>query len=572
MGVIAGIVVVLAVIAVVIGVLVFFVQRHHAIQSRVQQSLANYPSIANPSSSSQEGRRESEESGGANSNSDSPGVSCADGSFSDLVSYHSDVESSYPVSSGRYSSARESVRSKLSGIENLAFIGGSKGSVTSDNSSRCPSVRYVSTINVKDGAKRDGDTMSVKERVKIFNLRGQREAEADAERKVSNSSSEEGGVASKRLSNGVVSGGAGAACNDCVPHRKEDELTVTRIGIRDRTSSEITISTIRQQVLRQRLMEKMKMRVKSEDDVNVKTSQCCEHVSPLMKSRFTVGDNGNRDSVVTISTVSSQNRSMSDVTISTLSRNSVFVASNGHSPRGSGEINHHHGYAHDNGDRFSNATLSTVLSGDRAEDSDSVFTNTEDSEGRGSWINPAFNPDGPPTHYVPNGQASITTNGVTYPSKVIPASNGIEQRHQRHVGSHRPHNVHRTESVQSRTSEVSCSHNHENHRRRFLAGVTGNAASHATVGGASIHTSGVRTSGVAAAVPRPRNMSSSSDTSVSSTGCSECDSCPYCRDATSVLSADAANANAAETNNNNGGGAKYVSVVNTEKSAVSFIT
>ena len=91
-GVIAGIVVVLIIIAVVLGVLVFFVQRYHALQSRVQQGLADYPSLNNPAVAERRGSNQSEQS------VHSHAESCVNGSYSDLASYHSDIES-YPVSS-----------------------------------------------------------------------------------------------------------------------------------------------------------------------------------------------------------------------------------------------------------------------------------------------------------------------------------------------------------------------------------------------------------------------------------------------------------------------------------------
>ncbi len=528
-GVIAGIVVVLAVIAVVIAILVFFVQRHYTLQSRVQQSFANYPGISNPSSSSQEGRRGSNQSGASSA---SPAGSCVGGSYSDLASYHSDVES-YPVSSGRHSSNRDSLHSQLSGVDNMAYSVGSKGSVTSINSSVSPSVMYVSTIDVKEGRRPQEDTMSVKERVRILNLNSKHEPNSDnisLPRKISCHSDD--GV-STAFSNGVVNG-KGQTCNESVPHQKEDELTVTTIGIRDRTCSEITISTIRAQFLRERLGQKM--RVKSEDDVNVKSTSANVSVVPFRRARFTVGDQTHkRDSVVTISTVSSKDRSLSDVTISTLSRNSVYVTSNGtHSPNGSGEVNY--AFQKDNPvspetrSRFSSGTLSTVLSADQSsalsEDDDSVFLpNHQDIPASIRSQNNAAN--------CPEAVLA-KENGYINPQEV-PMTNGFVQSHEtaEAIANGKPCNLKRTGSVQSRTSEVSCSrHNHENHRKKILTGNTG-----------------------VVEPTRPRNASSSSDSSVSSNGCSECDSCPYCRDCASVMSDDVG------ANNSNG---KFVSIISTE--------
>lgn len=525
-GIIAAIVVVLVIIAVVIGVLVFFVQRYYALQSRIQQSFQNYPSMNN--NSTQGERRGSAQS---QRSAHSHGESCVEGSNSDLPSYHSDVEG-YPVSSGRYSSNRESINSELSGgIDNMAYSIGSKGSVTS-SSSNTPSVMYVSTISVKGAKKLDEDGLSVKERVHIINSKSQQDLvnEECKNRKISSNSDD--GPQTYRHSSDITNG-VPDLCNATLPHHRDDELTVTTIGIRDRTSSEVTISTIRAQFLREKLEEKK--RVKSQDDVNIKPASHITNIAPFQRARFTVGNpQYNRDSVVTISTVSSKDRSMSDVTISTLSKNSVYMGSSVQIGNGGGEVNH--AFQTDSvtdENRFSNMTLSTVLSGDQnsaqsEDENDCVFVNNEDP------LNKAFAASN--TGDVGTKESNVNSMERRISSQETPVTNGITQAQGKMdpKSGTEPCNLNRSGSVQSKTSEISCSHNHESHHRKKNV---------------SANLNGV--------TPRPRNASSSSESSLSSNGCSECDSCPYCRDCASVISDEIP-----DTTNNNISG-KFVSIVKT---------
>ena len=525
-GVIAAIVVVLAIIAVVIGILVFFVQRYYASQARIRQNNSDYLTTSDPSPRERRGSNQSVHS--VNSHAD------VDGSYSDLASYHSDIES-YPVSSGRYSSQRESLHSELGGVDNMAYSLESKGSVTS-SSSATPSVMYVSTINVKGRKKPDGDSMSVQERVKIINTNSAQDSSntESAQRKIS-CNSDDGQQQNNQVSVNGLMNGISDTCNEPIPHQKEDELTVTTIGIRDRTSSEITISTIHARNLRQRLEEKK--RVKSQDDVNIKPASHSNTIMPLHKTRFAIGNVlNNRDSIVTISTVSSKDRSMSDVTISTLSKNSVYMGSGAQIANGGGEINR--AFQKDNAvtseNKFSSGTLSTVLSaGDQTfseDDNDSVFVNKEDPSRKISQTSDVFIQDNADTNRFGN---ESTSKDPKISSQESPMINGVEQTHETEEPKSKIScKLNRTGSVQSKTSEVSCSHNHENHRKKSVA----------------VNVNGTRL----------RNMSSSSEDSLSSNGCSECDSCPYCRDCASVMSEDIP-----ETNNNSS--EKFVSIVNTEK-------
>ena len=522
-GVIAGIVVVLIIIAVVIGVLVFFVQRYYALQSRVQQGLVDYPSFNNAAATERRGSNQSEQS------VHSHAESCVNGSYSDLASYHSDIES-YPVSSGRYSSNRESLHSELGGVQNMAYSVGSKGSVTS-SSSAAPSIMYVSTINVKEAKKPEEDD---NEKAKIVTNHNSQDLKSDGDAGKRISCNSDGGQV---CSNGHVND-TSDKCNSKIPRHEDDELTVTTIGIRDRTSSEITISTIHARTLREKLEEKK--RVKSQDDVNVNIKPASHNnsIASFYRTRFNGGNAGNnRDSVVTISTVSSKDRSMSDVTISTLSKNSVYMGSTVQIPNGMGEVNRafqkENNAAVDN--RFSNVTLSTVLSGDRTlseDDNDSVFVGKENAKKKILQTDNAYSQE----------NTDSKENGASTPERKIssqenPITNGIEKISEKvEDNSKLPCNLNRTGSVQSRASEISCSHNHENHRKKVMA-------ANANFGTDT----------------RARNTSSSSESSLSSNGCSECDSCPYCRDCASVMSDEIT-----ESNNNSG---KFVSIVSTAMEA-----
>ena len=532
-GAIAGIVVVLIIIAVVLGVLMFFVQRYYALQSRVQQDLADYPSFNSAAAAERRGSNQSEQS--VHSHAESR----CNGSYSDLASYHSDIES-YPVSSGRYSSNRESLHSELGGVHNMAYSVGSKGSVTS-SSSAAPSIMYVSTINVKE-AKKPGENDTEKAKI-VTNHNGQDlKSDGDVGKRIS-CNSDSGQMCSSGLVNGTPD-----KCNEKIPHHEDDELTVTTIGIRDRTSSEITISTIHARTLREKREEKK--RVKSQDDVNVSIKPASHNsIASFYRARFNGGNTtNNRDSVVTISTVSSKDRSMSDVTISTLSKNSVYMGSNVQIPNGMGEVNRAfqketNAITVDN--RFSNVTLSTVLSGDQTlseDENDSVFVRKEKAKMKILEMDNAKKKTPETDNALSQENVDPKENGVSTPerktsSQENPITNGIEKNEVKlETNSKLPCNLNRTGSVQSRASEVSCSHNHENHRKKVMP-VNSNV--------------GIDT--------RARNTSSSSESSLSSNGCSECDSCPYCRDCASVMSDEIT-----ETNNNSG---KFVSIVSTAMEA-----
>ena len=532
-GVIAGIVVVLIIIAVVLGVLVFFVQRYHALQSRVQQGLADYPSFNNPAVAERRGSNQSEQS------VHSHAENCINGSYSDLASYHSDIES-YPVSSGRYSSNRESLHSELGGVHNMAYSVGSMGSVTS-SSSAAPSIMYVSTINVKE-AKKLGEDDTEKTKIATNHNNQDFKREGDVSKRIS-CNSDSGQVCFSGHKSETSD-----KCNEKIPHHEDDELTVTTIGIRDRTSSEITISTIHARTLREKLEEKK--RVKSQDDVNINIKPASHNnsIASFYRARFNgVNTANNRHSVVTISTVSSKDRSMSDVTISTLSKNSVYVGSSVQIPNGMGEVNR--AFQKENNatvdNRFSNVTLSTALSGDQTfseDENDSVFVGKKEAKKKIPHIDNAKKKTPQTDNALSQENADSKQNGVSTPEGKIssqedPITNGIEKNNEKvETNSKSPCNLNRTGSVQSRASEVSCSHNHENHRKKILAA---NANGDTDT--------------------RARNTSSSSESSLSSNACSECDSCPYCRDCASVMSDEIT-----ETNNNSG---KFVSIVSTTMEA-----
>ena len=532
-GVIAGIVVVLIIIAIVLGVLVFFVQRYYALQIRVQQGLADYPSFNNAAAAERRGSNHSEQS------VHSRAESCVNGSYSDLASYHSDIES-YPVSSGRYSSNRESLHSELGGVQNMAYSVGSKGSVTS-SSSAAPSIMYVSTINVKEAKKPEEDDT---EKAKTITNHNNQDLKSDGDAGKRISCNSDGGQV---CSNGHVNE-TSDKCNEKIPRHEDDELTVTTIGIRDRTSSEITISTIHARTLREKLEEKK--RVKSQDDVNINIKPASHNnsIASFYRTRFNGGNAANnRDSVVTISTVSSKDRSMSDVTISTLSKNSVYMGSSVQIPNGMGEVNR--AFQKENNatvdNRFSNVTLSTVLSGDRTfseDENDSVFVGKENTQKKIPQMDIAKKKITQTDNALSQENTDPKENGVSTPERKIssqenPITNGIEKSSEKvEDNSKLPCNLNRTGSVQSRASEISCSHNHENHRKKVMA-------TNANFGTDT----------------RARNTSSSSESSLSSNGCSECDSCPYCRDCASVMSEEIT-----ENNNNSG---KFVSIVSTAMEA-----
>ncbi len=496
-GVIAGIVVASLVVALGLAVSVFFVQRYYALQIRIHEDMANYPSTYDAPSSGQ-GRRASSQYSGSD---DSLSEISHNEKNSDLVSYHSDDEG--PLGIGRYSSARGSFYSNaLHGAhDNLAcdlyedLKDNSKCSIHSCGGSE-QNVVYVSMVNVgKNSAKNEHPPNEIHVR---------------NDRKISSSSSAKSEPCDCFKQQRLHSSASAHVLNEASHNgpKKDNEVTVTTIGIRDRTSSEITISTYRSQLLKEKLKEKM--RVKSDDDMNVRNKV---HVCNGLPSVHTNGLH-NRDSVVSVSTLDFHDRSLSDVTISTLSQNSVYVGHNGQLPNGKGEYNM--GYENDEDVRLSKITLSTVLS-----DRDSVFSD----EDQDSVIERV-----PSSHDNKKGCHDNTKMGIK--------SHGNHSKKHKVNGINRNDSVEdkkgkgiaiaRTGSIESRISACSSNHacGHGNQRNRNNTAISNGTGKH-----------------------RARVSSVSSESSLSD--CSECNCCPYCKDCTSIISEEDED--------------KFVSVVSTDK-------
>ncbi len=493
-GVIAGIVVASLVVALGLAVSVFFVQRYYALQTRIHEDMANYPSTYDAPSSGQ-GRRASSQYSGSDA---SLSELSHNEKNSDLVSYHSDDEG--PLGIGRYSSARGSFYSNtLHGAhDNLAcdlyedLKDNSKCSIHSDEN-----VVYVSTVNVGNSKNYENDGHPPNE-VHVRN-----------DRKIS-SSSMKSEPCDCLKQHKLHSSASAHVLNEMGQNgtKKDSDVTITTIGIRDRTSSEITISTYRSQLLKERLKDKM--RVKSDDDMNMRNRV---HVCNAMPSVHTNGI-FNRDSLVTVSTLDSQDRSLSDVTISTLSQNSVYVGRNGHIPQGKGEYN----MGYENGDdvRLSKMTLSTVLS-----DRDSVFSD----EDQDSVIERAPSSQDSKNGRHDSKKMGLKSHGNHAKKHKVNGINGSELVEDK-KGKGKA--IARTGSIESRISVCSSNHacGHGNQRNKNNPAILNGTGKY-----------------------RARVSSVSSESSLSD--CSECNSCPYCKDCASIISEE--------------GEDRFVSVVSTDK-------